>query len=243
MEAELSAAKAQISELIKSAQQGGGDRSAQLRQAQQASRELSRIGRSATPNDPPPPPPPPSAVDLKALGVGDEVVVPRLGPAGVRVEKVQGNQLFVVFGGLKMKVRKEEVVSVQRAAESSLPPPSASKGAGRGSAGRKGGGGRGRVGGGGAGQGARADRSRPMIKMEGNTLDLRGKRPSEIDFDLGRAVDRSAGMGTLWVVHGRGTGSLKQEVRRLLAEEPMVESFEDAPFDQGGDGCTVAFLR
>ena len=82
-----------------------------------------------------------------------------------------------------------------------------------------------------------------MIRMESNTLDIRGNRPSEIEGDLGRAVDRSLAMGTLWVIHGRGTGALKQKVRELLAEEPLVARFEDAPPNEGGDGCTVAFLR
>ena len=80
-------------------------------------------------------------------------------------------------------------------------------------------------------------------KPAGNTLDLRGRYAGEIDGVLGAAVDKAASMGTLWVIHGHGTGSLKQQLRTLLREEPLVQRFEDAPQNEGGAGCTVAFLR
>ena len=50
-------------------------------------------------------------------------------------------------------------------------------------------------------------------------------------------------MGTLYIIHGHGTGSMKKAVREALALEPMVERYEDAPNAEGGSGCTIAYLR
>ena len=97
--------------------------------------------------------------------------------------------------------------------------------------------------GGGAGVGAGKERTRAAVRVETNTFDIRGRRASEIEADLGRAIDRSLGLGTLFVIHGMGTGSLKAAVRQLLKEDPLVTRFEDAPQYEGGDGCTIAFLR
>ena len=66
---------------------------------------------------------------------------------------------------------------------------------------------------------------------------------SEVEADIGRAVDAALGMGTLWVIHGHGSGALKKRVRELLSEEPMVKRMTDAPQNEGGAGCTVAYLR
>lgn len=81
------------------------------------------------------------------------------------------------------------------------------------------------------------------VKFESNTLDLRGKYAYEIEGPLGHAVDRASTHGSLWVIHGHGTGSLKAKVRELLAEEPAVARWEDAPRNEGGAGCTVAYLK
>ena len=50
-------------------------------------------------------------------------------------------------------------------------------------------------------------------------------------------------MGSLWVIHGHGTGALKKRVRELLGSDPMVVRVENAPQREGGEGCTVAVLR
>ena len=60
---------------------------------------------------------------------------------------------------------------------------------------------------------------------------------------LGRAIDRASSAGSLWVINGHGTGSLRSRVRELLLEDPMVASIEDAPQNEGGAGCTVAILK
>ena len=160
---------------------------------------------------------------------GDRVQVPRLGEQLVEVEMVKGSQLTVVYGGLKMKVKAKEVAKVVKPAPPPAPPQKRRPAAA--------GGGKGGKGGGGGGKAAVA------VRFDSNTLDLRGKYAGEIDGELGRAVDRAAGVGTLWVIHGHGTGALKRRVRELLKEEPMVKRVEDAPQHEGGAGVSVAYLR
>jgi DNA mismatch repair protein MutS2 len=67
--------------------------------------------------------------------------------------------------------------------------------------------------------------------------------PHQVSSKLGGAVDRASDLGTLWIIHGHGTGSLKQEVLSLLKQEPLVERWEDAPQKEGGSGCTLAYLK
>ena len=147
--------------------------------------------------------------------------MPRLGEALVEVEARKGGQLTVVYGGLKMKVKVKEVTRVERPAP---PPPPPSK--------------KSRRGGGGGG----SDTTKPVVRFTSNTLDLRGERPAEIEAELGRALDRALSSGSLWVIHGHGTGSLKKRVRELLNDDPLVVRIEDAPQTEGGTGCTIAVL-
>jgi len=51
-----------------------------------------------------------------------------------------------------------------------------------------------------------------------------------------------AGLYSVRVVHGKGTGTLRQVVRRELAQHPLVESFRPADPWEGGRGVTVVEL-
>jgi DNA mismatch repair protein MutS2 len=75
--------------------------------------------------------------------------------------------------------------------------------------------------------------------------DLRGLRVDEALDRLLYALDRaaSAGRAKLLVIHGLGTGALRQGVRAHLATSPYVTRFAPAPPDEGGDGATIAVLK
>jgi len=45
------------------------------------------------------------------------------------------------------------------------------------------------------------------------------------------------------VIHGKGTGTRRAQVRRLLAASPLVADFFDAPPERGGLGATIAILK
>ncbi len=97
---------------------------------------------------------------------------------------------------------------------------------------------------------ARDEPSRPVlvppspgpVNLE---IDLRGYRAAEIEAMLDEYLEQAyrSGMPFVRIIHGKGTGALRQVVRELLSIHPAVASHEIAPANQGGDGATVALLR
>jgi DNA mismatch repair protein MutS2 len=45
------------------------------------------------------------------------------------------------------------------------------------------------------------------------------------------------------IIHGKGTGRLRESVREALKSNPHVERFESGGRTEGGDGVTVAHLK
>lgn len=76
-------------------------------------------------------------------------------------------------------------------------------------------------------------------------LDLRGLRAAEVDGLLDRALDRAVlgGLGELRVIHGKGTGALRERVASLLSQDPRVKDFRIGLPGEGGTGVTVVRLR
>jgi DNA-nicking Smr family endonuclease len=72
---------------------------------------------------------------------------------------------------------------------------------------------------------------------------------SFLPADVGSAVEdylreaAEAGFVEVRLIHGKGTGVRRAQVRRLLASHPAVDEFADAPPDRGGMGATVVRLR
>lgn len=76
-------------------------------------------------------------------------------------------------------------------------------------------------------------------------LDLHAFDPRDLGALLPAFIDEShaAGLRTLRVVHGKGTGALRRSVEALLARHPRVASFGPADEAAGGWGATLVFLR
>lgn len=75
-------------------------------------------------------------------------------------------------------------------------------------------------------------------------IDLHGLFADEARAALERAIDVAiaAGHDRIRIVHGKGTGILRREVRDLLKYHPRVRTYQYAsPYD-GGEGVTIASL-
>jgi len=51
-----------------------------------------------------------------------------------------------------------------------------------------------------------------------------------------------AGLYQVRVIHGKGTGTLRQMVARQLARHPLVKSYRPGEYGEGGAGVTIAEL-
>jgi len=78
----------------------------------------------------------------------------------------------------------------------------------------------------------------------GLELDLRGQRADEALEALERYLDAAylAGLPFVRLIHGKGTGRLRQAVRQALGRHPHVRSFEPGSEKEGGEGVTVVML-
>jgi len=75
-------------------------------------------------------------------------------------------------------------------------------------------------------------------------LDLRGLRVEEVLPTVDQYLN-DAYMGSLYnvrIVHGKGTGALRQAVREQLQHHPLVKSFSTPAQNEGGDGVTEVIL-
>ena len=75
-------------------------------------------------------------------------------------------------------------------------------------------------------------------------IDVRGMRASEALDAVQQFVDDAlmVGVGSVTILHGKGTGALKEEIRRYLRTVPEVESAVDEHADRGGAGITIVTL-
>jgi DNA mismatch repair protein MutS2 len=87
-----------------------------------------------------------------------------------------------------------------------------------------------------------AKKAKPALPPSpGMELDLRGQTVDEALPELERYLDAAYRAGLPWVrlIHGKGTGKLRQGVREFLRGNPVVKSFETGQDKEGGEGVTV----
>ena len=72
-------------------------------------------------------------------------------------------------------------------------------------------------------------------------IDVRGMRAAEALDAVQDFIDDAlmVGVGSVSILHGKGTGALKEEIRRYLRTVPEVESARDEHADRGGAGITI----
>jgi DNA-nicking Smr family endonuclease len=78
-----------------------------------------------------------------------------------------------------------------------------------------------------------------------DSFDLHSFLPGDIANALSDYLDEAVQRGwrEVRIIHGKGKGVRRAEVRRLLASDPRVVEFFDAPPGRGDFGATVVLLR
>lgn len=76
-------------------------------------------------------------------------------------------------------------------------------------------------------------------------LDLHGQTREQAIFQLRAFIDRCVSLNKrrMLVVHGKGSGALRHEVRRFLAQHTRVLSIIEAPARLGGEGAVLVELE
>ena len=76
-------------------------------------------------------------------------------------------------------------------------------------------------------------------------LDIRGCAIDEGIHEVDRFIDNAVMLnaGIVTIIHGKGTGLLRQGIQRHLRSHPSVKSFRNGVFGEGEDGVTVVELK
>ena len=78
-----------------------------------------------------------------------------------------------------------------------------------------------------------------------DSFDLHSFRPEDVASALEEYLRqaRAAGYREVRLIHGKGIGVRRAEVRRLLSRNPRVAGFFDAPPERGGLGATIVLFE
>ena len=76
-------------------------------------------------------------------------------------------------------------------------------------------------------------------------IDVRGLNSEEAIYEIDKFIDDSiiARLNVVTIIHGRGTGKLRNKVIEYLKTHKMVKSYNFAKINQGGDGATIVNLK
>ncbi|MFW6193368.1 MAG: Smr/MutS family protein, partial [Gemmatimonadota bacterium] len=81
---------------------------------------------------------------------------------------------------------------------------------------------------------------RPRVEPR-SEVHLRGLRVDEVESELLPYLDAAvvADLPRFRIVHGKGTGALRERVRQILASDPRVSGYRFGEPGEGGRGVTV----
>ena len=87
--------------------------------------------------------------------------------------------------------------------------------------------------------------SHNLMELGEDVLDVRGKYADQAVYEVEMFLDKASllGMALIRVIHGHGTGKLKQVLRKHLKASPYVVSFRPGHQNEGGDGITIVSLK
>ncbi len=155
------------------------------------------------------------AKKARAPKVGDAIVVTSYGQRGTLIRQVKDGRWEVQVGLIKMSLREEEfnLLKLEESKEQSKKKQVKVV--------------------------KRATGSAPRAR-----LDLRGKRYEEAMQELDEFIDQALlnNMAQVDIIHGIGTGVIREAVTKYLRRNKHVKRFGYAPQNAGGSGCTIAHL-
>ncbi|MGQ5709916.1 endonuclease MutS2 [Lactobacillus sp. PSON] len=148
------------------------------------------------------------------VSVGDQVKVLSYGQTGTITKKLGEHQYEVQMGIMKVKISDRDVEKISQSSSKKSQPKVRATSAVR----------------------------RSNAHSE---LDLRGQRYDEAMTNLDRYIDSVllAGLSTITIIHGIGTGAIRKGVWQYLKSSRHVKSFNYAPANEGGNGATIVQLK
>ncbi|XP_019421910.1 PREDICTED: uncharacterized protein LOC109331698 isoform X2 [Lupinus angustifolius] len=81
----------------------------------------------------------------------------------------------------------------------------------------------------------------PVVQTSKNTVDLRGMRVEEASIHLEMAINASRPYSVLFIIHGMGTGAIKELALEILRNHARVTNYE--PENPMNYGCTIAYVK
>lgn len=168
----------------------------------------------------------------RPIKLGDKVRVRSINMEGV-VTAMGDSDFEVQVGNLRVRARQTDLA---RAGEAEpAPAPAVTRAATRTTSG----------GSGSSSAGNKASAaSSTYYPSPGMELDLRGQRAEDAVDALDRYLESAylAGLPFVRIIHGKGTGRLRQVIREQLSASPHVKNWESGGEKEGGEGVTVAKL-
>ena len=152
------------------------------------------------------------------IQVGEKVLVRRLGTEGT-VTSVDAEGLEIQVGMLRLRVRPTDVDRRVAVVEPVAVEKLAAVVTGR--------------------------TALPTVDSPGLELDLRGQRVDEALDALDSYLERGFTAGLIFgrIIHGRGTGALRQAIREALRQSSYIKRWESGGEKEGGDGVSVVFFE
>ena len=165
-----------------------------------------------------------NTLTIDAITTGQVVYVTSLRSLGT-VLSIKGNRVTVDINGLSATVKVSELQSTTREESNKIqrdnlkPQPKTRKRAG----------------------GSAVQRQKE-VRTEINIL---GQTVDEAVVSVGRFIDQAilGGINQVRIIHGKGTGALREGVHQYLRTLPQVAHFETAGYDEGGAGATNVVLK
>lgn len=165
-------------------------------------------------------------VKIDSIEVGALVAVPRLGKDLLQVVEVNvgRKEATVLVGKMRAKIKVREIAAVSAVQQKRDAPGGGRANQSRGLAAAKR-----------RDSGQRKGSRGPAIRTSGNTVDIRGQAVDEAESNVDIGISRALMNGTMWVIHGHGTGRLRQGIREFLKQHPMVKGYV---YCERVSGCT-----